>query len=1171
MQLIFPPSAPTASRISACCFVSVLSFLFAGNSSASDQTAEKLVDGFALRINCAGSAWTDPDGNHWEADRAYEKGRWGAIDGKSADRGDIHIENTRIAPIYRTERCGPTEYRITCPDGVYQVTLHFAETYPGTKGPGERVFAISLNDCVVASDIDPMKMGGGLYRPVVKTFETTITNEMLIIGFQAITGGTLINGIEVIQTQKSAAASPLPTILSGSPTTPGLCLLVGCGNTNAPELIAELAAQTPWLVHGLATSPDARARAREAIAQHHVAGQAMVEMLPIAKLPYPDNLANVVIAEDFDQLATQGLTREELMRVTAPDGVIWIEQNGQWKKTQKPWPIGMDDWTHPNYRPDGNRVSTDSLLRFPLGMRWQDGVPTSIIGYPTSMVLAHGRVFTLSGNVSENLLPFRRSKSDEYILARDAFNGLPLWKEPNGVAQEDLTANARNLSALVTDNHRVYCYRGSHLVALEAATGKVCQDFPAKYRTARLLLTNETLVAVGWPGRQISQEKDTWIMDLPLWAPSVSKTNQASIQAFDTQTGVEKWSQNASVQDVLCSDGLIFMFCQEGNPATTQSIHALDLTSGKEIWVAGHDTFAPECAALLALAGDGVVIVERPRARKISVLSAASGKLLWEKPGQAVHLVSGRLWLDQRQYDPRTAAELGTVPELKDNRLCNNPTIVGHYYLSGHNTCVTFSDDYTQALETNKISGNRAACLEGPVTAEGMLVTAENNCSCAPGDLPGTLAMGPVGDLPQQKEFERVRVVEQGPAFGKFSASTSANASTADWPTYRHDVERSASTTTSIPQNLKILWQTNPIQPFDGPLAAAWKARLLSCVSAPVIADGRIYVTDVHRGTIIALDAATGIQQWRATVASRVDGPPTVWHGMCIFGCHDGSVYALRATDGALAWRTCIAPADRRMVAFGAVESVWPAIGAVTVFHGTVYASAGRATETDGGLALMALDPRTGMQQWAKRIDNTPGRQNDLLRMEDGKLALHDWRFDPANGACSGNAFGNSQQKYAALEGWLDSTWLLANTRRSGRLTFGSIQGEMFAWDDHTVYGYTLKNRALFAIPREKTACTNMVRSTDYAWTIRQSSLHDMQPEALARGANALVTAGRIQDYDAHAPERSILCTFAANDGKLQASLPLSAPPVFEGLALAQGCIFVTLQDGSVVCVGAQK
>ncbi len=69
-----------------------------------------------------------------------------------------------------------------------------------------------------------------------------------------------------------------------------------------------------------------------------------------------------------------------------------------------------------------------------------------------------------------------------------------------------------------------------------------------------------------------------------------------------------------------------------------------------------------------------------------------------------------------------------------------------------------------------------------------------------------------------------------------------------------------------------------------------------------------------------------------------------------------------------MAYRLRVAPRERRMVAHGLVESVWPAAGAVLVHEGIAYATAGRSTEADGGIALVAFRPETGETVWAKGL-----------------------------------------------------------------------------------------------------------------------------------------------------------------------------------------------------------
>ena len=130
-----------------------------------------------------------------------------------------------------------------------------------------------------------------------------------------------------------------------------------------------------------------------------------------------------------------------------------------------------------------------------------------------------------------------------------------------------------------------------------------------------------------------------------------------------------------------------------------------------------------------------------------------------------------------------------------------------------------------------------------------------------------------------------------------------------------------------------------------------------------------------------ALDAASGKRAWSFAAGGRVDSPPTVWQGRVLFGSADGWVYCVRASDGALVWRFRAAPVDRRLVAYGQVESVWPVHGSVLVRDGVVYCVAGRAMWLDGGLRLLRLDARTGRKLSETVLDDKyPGTQDNLQK-----------------------------------------------------------------------------------------------------------------------------------------------------------------------------------------------
>ena len=139
--------------------------------------------------------------------------------------------------------------------------------------------------------------------------------------------------------------------------------------------------------------------------------------------------------------------------------------------------------------------------------------------------------------------------------------------------------------------------------------------------------------------------------------------------------------------------------------------------------------------------------------------------------------------------------------------------------------------------------------------------------------------------------------------------------STEDWPAYRCDPRRSGNALTTVPDDL----------------LERWRFRLGGNLTPPVVAEGRLLVADKDTHTVHALDTRTGQPLWSYTAGGRVDSPPTVCGSLVLFGSADGWVYCLRAADGAEAWRFLAAPYDRRIAAFGQVESAWPVHGSVLV------------------------------------------------------------------------------------------------------------------------------------------------------------------------------------------------------------------------------------------------
>jgi outer membrane protein assembly factor BamB len=304
-------------------------------------------------------------------------------------------------------------------------------------------------------------------------------------------------------------------------------------------------------------------------------------------------------------------------------------------------------------------------------------------------------------------------------------------------------------------------------------------------------------------------------------------------------------------------------------------------------------------------------------------------------------------------------------------------------------------------------------------------------------------------------------------------------------------------------------------------LKPAWEAALGGPLTQPVAAGGRLFLADVDRHTVHAIDAASGKRLWSYAAGGRVDSPPSIYVGrtsgpsttadgpevrptaLCIFGSADGYVYCLRADDGALAWRFRAAPVDRRMVAFDQVESVWPVHGSVLVQDGVATLVAGRSMYLDGGLRLCRLDVATGRLLSEKILDdrdpetgenmqrhvgglNMPVALPDVLSSDGEHLYMRSQVMDlGGNRLGLGPGKGGRDHLFAAYgftdDSWFHRTyWLFGDSFKGGVGGFGNAQakpaGRILVNNGTTVFGYGRKpayfrwasvaDYHLFAAPR---------------------------------------------------------------------------------------------------------
>ena len=144
-----------------------------------------------VRIKAGSSSpFTDSNGNVWQAELGFVGGGMTSFDSNTI------IANTNDAGLYRSEHYGMDLFCCGVPNGKYLAKLHFAETYPGTSGEGQRVFSFNVQGTEF-EDLDIWKKAGGPNRPYVVTAPVEVTDGKFKITFERNIGHPVINAIEL--------------------------------------------------------------------------------------------------------------------------------------------------------------------------------------------------------------------------------------------------------------------------------------------------------------------------------------------------------------------------------------------------------------------------------------------------------------------------------------------------------------------------------------------------------------------------------------------------------------------------------------------------------------------------------------------------------------------------------------------------------------------------------------------------------------------------------------------------------------------------------------------------------------------------------------------------------------------------------------------------------------
>jgi len=703
--------------------------------------------------------------------------------------------------------------------------------------------------------------------------------------------------------------------------------------------------------------------------------------------------------------------------------------------------------------------------------------------------------------------------------------------------------------------------------ALAVADGRVFFESPK----AVICLDAETGGEVWSADRPASTNR-------PIWSGPTLVVRDGVVLSADRAVASKFAKKDDSPNDIL------WVVTSSGGNAPPGKMMAFSAATGERLWEA--DCREVYNAPVDVLVSDGLIwsgnMVQRKDPGIIEVRDLKTGEVRKTRPA------------DQRSL------EVGMF-----HHRCYRNKATNRYVLMGR-AGVEFIDTATDELIPNHWV--RGTCQYGIMPCNGMLYAPPHSCACyIRAKLSGFNALAPKRAVqPPEPKVGDDRLT-RGPAYSAAASNTRYQSSDADWSTYRHDPGRSGATRSVVAPGL----------------ATAWQRDLGGRLSSMTVAGGRVYVALVDEHTVCALDATSGEPVWRFTAGGRVDSPPTVAGGRVLFGSADGSVYCLRDEDGALAWRFRAAPEDRRVFSYGQLESVWPVPGSVLVREGVAYVAAGRSSFLDSGIYLYRLDLQTGRMLSVTRIndrdpktDREPqktvsdftmeGALPDILAADGGSIFMRHRRFD-VNGAEQPANVPHLFSPAGFLDDawWHRTYWLIApqigdgwghwptvgNQVPSGRLlvtdaaaVYGYGRNHYFKGGGHVGQGNTYYH--LFAYDLDAAPKKGNARSAKggkgsegpglaYRWSKRVSIMVRamvLVGDTLFLAGAPDPTSGDQLPADALAGKTGgLLWAVSAADGSKRTEIELAAMPVFDGMAAANGRLYLATNDGRVLCFTGNK
>lgn len=581
-------------------------------------------------------------------------------------------------------------------------------------------------------------------------------------------------------------------------------------------------------------------------------------------------------------------------------------------------------------------------------------------------------------------------------------------------------------------------------------------------------------------------------------------------------------------------------------------------------------------------------------------------------------------------YDLKTGEVCRTNPVLEDlwtmghHHRCYPEKATSRYILNSMRG-VEFMD--TQGNNHTRCNWVRGTCRVGLTPCNGMMYATPHSCSCyMEAKLFGFWALNPHREaLPGAEPTQRL---EKGPAYDQKISKAVADS---DWPVYRHDGGRGGVASTSVPRSLSKKWTVDlggrlsaPVVANGRLIASQIDAHQIHCFDAdngekiwsftvggrvdspPSIHDGKV-LAGCADGYVYCLRLSDGALVWRFFAAQRrangivFDQVESLWpvHGSILVknglayatagrsSYLDGGIviYALDVNTGEERSRELINSQQAKVIPRPPDDKK---IESKTIFQNAVdYKTLLAPDKSDafsmaGAMSDVLVADNESIFLRNIRLDDElktveekrPHLFSTTRLLDGGEIHRSHWFFGTGDFSRTGVAY----------------PWI-ANQGSGGYRSWqmATVRSLMMVFDDKHIWGVArthLKSKqsgeqlyAIFNHDRPPMEFDKPDFHEDKSGFTVNWEIHlPLRPRALVRGGDYLFVGGMSDSFteeDALAPENAtfegrgegVLYVCSAADGSQEIAYKLDSPTIWDGIAAANHDLYLSLNDGNIVCL----